>query len=138
MFIMLGGLVVVFILMNRKNKKTQQKTADFRQSLTQGQRVMTVGGMVGTITQVNGDVLTLMSANGDQTEYVRRAIRELVDDDMWDNMTQPYPTDDDDEAEADDSTAIEQADDDGDDGDDDDAVDDDDDGADDPKNGQGK
>ena len=89
--VMLIGLVVLFWLMNRRGKKQQGKVEDFRRALTLGTRVMTVGGMVGVISDLEGDVVTIKSASGHETQYTRRAIREAVTDDMWESMTMPYP-----------------------------------------------
>jgi preprotein translocase subunit YajC len=100
MIVMLVGLGVVFWFMSRRNRKAQTKTEEYRRSLTVGTRVMTVGGLIGTITNVQGDVITLRSVNGDESEYVRRAIRETVDDEMWGNMTDPYPVDEDEPEQA--------------------------------------
>ena len=87
--VMLVGLVVLFWFMSRRNKKQQGKVEDFRNTLDIGTRVMTVGGMIGVITHLQGDVVTIKSASGDETQYTRRAIREAVTDDMWDAMLRP-------------------------------------------------
>jgi hypothetical protein len=42
-----------------------------------------------------------MSPGGDQSAYVRRAIRSQVTDEEWEAMLQPYPIDEEDEDEAD-------------------------------------
>jgi len=87
--VMLVGLVLVFWMMSRRNKKQQGKTDDFRNNLTVGTRVMTLGGMIGVISAINGDVITLKSPSGDETAYTKRAIREAVTDDMWAAMIEP-------------------------------------------------
>ncbi|MDR1799561.1 MAG: preprotein translocase subunit YajC [Bifidobacteriaceae bacterium] len=91
MLLLLGGMILVMWFMSRRNKKKQQQVGDFRRSLEAGQRVMTVGGMIGTITKTQGDVITIMSPEGDQSAYVRRAIRSLVPDDEWEAMIAEYP-----------------------------------------------
>ena len=102
MIIFLGLMIAVMFFMSRRNKKQQQKQSDFRDSLGPGQRVMTAGGMVGVISDVEGDVVTIMSPSGDRSAYVRRAIRSQVPDDEWEAMLQPYPADDEADDEADD------------------------------------
>ncbi|MDR1188011.1 MAG: preprotein translocase subunit YajC [Bifidobacteriaceae bacterium] len=99
MLVFLGGMILLMWFMSRRNKKQQQAQGDFRRTLDVGQRVMTVGGMVGVVVQVQGDVLTLMSPNGDESTYVRRAIKSQVSDEEWDNMTAPYPVDEDEVAD---------------------------------------
>jgi preprotein translocase subunit YajC len=105
MLIMMAGIVAVMFFMSRRNKKQQQSQQDFRDSLAPGQRVMTAGGMVGVISDVEGDVVTIMSPAGDQSAYVRRAIRSLVPDEEWEAMLRPYAADEEDEDEDEDEVA---------------------------------
>ncbi|MDR0594113.1 MAG: preprotein translocase subunit YajC [Bifidobacteriaceae bacterium] len=101
--IFIVGMIALMWFMSRRNKKQQQQQGDFRRTLDVGQRVMTVGGMIGVISQVQGDVVTLMSPGGDETAYVRRAIKSQVSDEEWTNLTEPYPVDE--EAPADEVSA---------------------------------
>ncbi|MDR2377885.1 MAG: preprotein translocase subunit YajC [Bifidobacteriaceae bacterium] len=103
MLIFLVGMIALMWFMSRRNKKQQQQQGDFRRSLDVGQRVMTVGGMIGIITGVQGDVLTLMSPSGDESAYLRRAIKSEVSDEEWANLTEPYPVDEDEPATGDDA-----------------------------------
>ncbi|MDR2373529.1 MAG: preprotein translocase subunit YajC [Bifidobacteriaceae bacterium] len=91
MLIFLVGMIALMWFMSRRNKKQQQQQGDFRRTLDVGQRVMTVGGMIGTVTDVQGDVLTIMSPSGDESAYLRRAIKSQVSDEEWANLTAPYP-----------------------------------------------
>jgi preprotein translocase subunit YajC len=93
MFIFLAGIIAVMFFMSRRNKKQQQTQQNFRDNLEPGQRVMTAGGMVGVISEVEGDVVTIMSPAGDRSAYVRRAIRSVVPDDEWEAMLRPYAAD---------------------------------------------
>ncbi|MDR1823781.1 MAG: preprotein translocase subunit YajC [Bifidobacteriaceae bacterium] len=99
MIILFGGMILLMFFMSRRNKKKQQDVVDFRKSLAPGQRIMTVGGMIGTITKTQGDTVTLMSPEGDQSVYVRRAIRSLVPDDEWEAMIAEYPDEPEDDEE---------------------------------------
>jgi len=92
--LMLGGLILVFWMMSRRNKKQQGKVEDFRNTLTIGTRVMTLGGMIGVISDIHGDIVTLKSPGGDESAYTRRAIREAVTDEMWEAMLEPVSVDD--------------------------------------------
>jgi preprotein translocase subunit YajC len=100
MLVFLGLMIAVMFFMSRRNKKQQQKQSDFRDSIAVGQRVMTAGGMVGVVSDVEGDVVTIMSPAGDQSAYVRRAIRSQVSDEEWEAMLAPYPADDEESEEA--------------------------------------
>ncbi|MDR3106808.1 MAG: preprotein translocase subunit YajC [Bifidobacteriaceae bacterium] len=98
MLIFIAAMVALMWFMSRRNKKQQQQQGDFRRTLDVGQRVMTVGGMVGVISQVQGDVVTIMSPGGDESAYLRRAIKSQVSDEEWENLTAPYPVDEDETA----------------------------------------
>lgn len=89
LLVMLVGVVALFWYMSRRSKKQQGKVEDFRNTLGVGTRVMTVGGMIGVVSAVHGDIVTLRSPSGDETAYTKRAIREAVTDDMWDAMLSP-------------------------------------------------
>jgi len=87
--VMLVGIVLIFWMMGRRNKKQQGKVEDFRSTLTIGTRVLTLGGMIGVVSDIQGDVVTLRSPSGDETAYTKRAIREAVTDEMWAAMIEP-------------------------------------------------
>jgi preprotein translocase subunit YajC len=91
MLIMLGVVIVLLVLFQRRGRKRQADADAFRNELAPGQRVMTMSGMIGVISQVNGDVITVMSASGDESAWIRRAIRSVVPDDEWEAMTAEYP-----------------------------------------------
>jgi preprotein translocase subunit YajC len=93
--VLLVGMIALMFFMSRRGKKQQAQQGDFRRSLDVGQRVMTVGGMIGVISRADGDVLTIMSPSGDESLYIRRAIKSEVPDDEWEALTQPYPPDED-------------------------------------------
>jgi preprotein translocase subunit YajC len=94
MFVMLGVIVVAMFVMSRRNRKKQGDADAFRSELAPGQRVLTASGLVGLITRVEGDVITVASSRGDESQWIRRAIRSLVPDDEWDAMIAEYPADD--------------------------------------------
>ncbi|MDR1393804.1 MAG: preprotein translocase subunit YajC [Bifidobacteriaceae bacterium] len=94
--IFLVGMIGLMFFMSRRNKKQQQQQADFRDSLGPGQRVMTAGGMIGVVTGIQGDVVTLMSPSGDESAYVRRAIRSQLSDEEWGAMLEPLAAEDED------------------------------------------
>jgi preprotein translocase subunit YajC len=96
MWVLLIGVAILMYVMSRRNKKKQVNADAFRTELGPGQRVMTMSGMVGVISRVEGDVITIASANGDQSQWIRRSIRSLVPDEEWTSLTSDYPEDPDD------------------------------------------
>ncbi|MDR1428032.1 MAG: preprotein translocase subunit YajC [Bifidobacteriaceae bacterium] len=98
-WILLGGVAVAMWFGSRRSKKKQAARDAISAGWAPGQRVVTVSGMVGTVTQIEGNIITLASASGAESQWVRRAIRELVDDEAWDDMTAERPDEETDEAD---------------------------------------
>src|SRR5690606_28301803 len=59
---------------SRKARKQQQEKASFQADLAPGQVVVTASGLVGTVTEVEGELVTLEHAPGSVTTWVRAAV----------------------------------------------------------------
>ncbi len=60
MWIMLGLLMVVFyFFMIRPQSKKQKELRKFRDSLAEGTKVVTVGGIYGKVAQIKDDIILL-------------------------------------------------------------------------------
>jgi preprotein translocase subunit YajC len=81
MIIFMLGMLGLLFFMQSKGKKAAQAREAFRSQLTVGQRVMTQGGLVGTIIGINEatDTIILDSA-GSRCEYMRQGIAKTLDD----------------------------------------------------------
>lgn len=82
--ITLIALVVVFggmlLFMSRAGKKAQARAREEKQSaLVVGNNVVTVGGFFGRIVDIDGDAVTLESPSGDETVWLKDAIRGQMD-----------------------------------------------------------
>lgn len=72
------GLVVVFVLMNRKSKKQEQEVADMRNSLRIGDEVTTTGGIVGRVVQIKEETVVLeTSRDGTKIRFLKSAIARV-------------------------------------------------------------
>ena len=86
-FFIIALAVGAMWLMSSRTRKQQREALDFRNHLVPGDEVMTGSGLVGTVVEVAGDIVTLESAPGSQTRWVLRAITQrfetpvAVDDD---------------------------------------------------------
>lgn len=69
---------MLFLMMNR-NRKQQRQQAELRNSLAPGDEVMTSSGMYGTVTSVDGNVVTIESTPGHATRWLIAAIGKKVD-----------------------------------------------------------
>ncbi len=59
MLIMMIAMVAIFyFLMIRPENKKKKKTEEMRNSLTVGEEIVTIGGMIGKIVQVTEDTVT--------------------------------------------------------------------------------
>ncbi|TDE92462.1 preprotein translocase subunit YajC [Occultella glacieicola] len=79
LLIVLGVAIVGLFFMNSRAKKQQQQKLSFRDSLAPGQDVQTIGGLVGTVTHVEGDLITIATTPGTELRFVRAAIAKLVE-----------------------------------------------------------
>lgn len=84
MAIAIGGL----LFLSNRTRRQQAKQAEFRDSLEPGQDVMTLSGFLGTIVEVEGDTITLVSVDGARTRWVRAAIGKVVEPTVEDVETE--------------------------------------------------
>ena len=79
-FLMFAGLMILLLwFMSSRSRKQQQKASAFRDSLAEGQEVMTGSGLFGTVVDVEGDVVTLETSPGVTSRWLKAAIAKLVD-----------------------------------------------------------
>ncbi|MDR3592937.1 MAG: preprotein translocase subunit YajC [Negativicutes bacterium] len=67
-------MVIFYFLFYRPQKKEQKKRNDLLNSLKKGERVITAGGVYGTITALTEKTVTLKVAEKVEIEFSRSAI----------------------------------------------------------------
>ncbi len=75
--LMIGLLVLMWIWMGRGRRKEQQRRKEMLESLKKGDKVTTIGGIIGTIIEIRDDEITIKvdeSANV-RMKFARWAIR---------------------------------------------------------------
>lgn len=72
--IMMVLMFGVLFLMTRSTRKRQKEALAFRDSMQPGAQVMTASGYVGTVVEIQGDLVTLETVGGGRTQWVRAAI----------------------------------------------------------------
>ena len=73
--VLLFAVLIGFMFFSsRKARRQQQEKLSFQAELAPGQRVVTASGLVGTVTLVEGDLVTLEHAPGSITTWVRAAV----------------------------------------------------------------
>jgi preprotein translocase subunit YajC len=80
--LLLGVAVLYFFVFRSKRNQDKQRT-DLLQKLKPGQRVQTIGGIMGTITQVNEKEVTVKvdETNNVKIKFARNAIHRVMDED---------------------------------------------------------
>jgi len=80
--LLLGIAVLYFFVFRAKRSQDKQRT-DLLQKLKPGQKVQTIGGILGTITQVNDKEVTVKvdETNNVKIKFTRNAIHRVQDDD---------------------------------------------------------
>ena len=84
-FILMAG--IFYVMIYRPQKRDQKKRADMLNSLRVGTRIVTIGGLLGTITKVQDDKLRIKVA--DHVEiYIRKSAVDRV---LTTPMEKPKP-----------------------------------------------
>ena len=87
------------LFMNWRTRKKQQEQLSFRDRLEIGQEVQTIGGLIGTITAVEDDRVTLETAPGTEVVFVKMALAKLIDPPVEEPLDETEPAADDADAE---------------------------------------
>jgi preprotein translocase subunit YajC len=80
-------LVVMYLFLFRPKGKEAKQQKAMLESLKRGDRVMTIGGLIGSVVEVRGDevVLKVDESNNVKERYIKSAIQKvLVDGDKAD------------------------------------------------------
>lgn len=77
--IALCGLVIYFMMIRPQNKARKQRE-QMMAGLKKGDRVMTTGGLYGTIAQIHENMVTLQVDEGVRLKYALSAVQGVVDD----------------------------------------------------------
>jgi preprotein translocase subunit YajC len=92
LFIIVIGFLLVYLLFVRPNKRRQTAQQQMTNDLQVGDEVLTVGGIYGTVTQLEDDLVTVEIAPQTEVRVARRAIagvsREPEEDETEDAETE--------------------------------------------------
>ena len=85
MFLVLMGAVFYFLLI-RPQQRRQRQQRSLIESVEVGDEVMTIGGIYGTVRQLDDDSITLEVAPGVDMRFTKTAVaRKLVYDDGYED-----------------------------------------------------
>ena len=77
LFVMLGGVLLLYIFMGRSKRKQAARRKEMLASLKKGAKITTIGGIVGTVVEVREDEVTVKvdETNNSRLRLARWAIR---------------------------------------------------------------
>jgi preprotein translocase subunit YajC len=76
MIVLLFG--VMYFMMIRPQQKRRREAEQMQAALTAGDEVVTIGGLYGTVTDVDDETVWLEVAPGVRTRYARPAIARVI------------------------------------------------------------
>jgi len=71
-------IVAVYFLMIRPQSKKRREAATMQSSLGPGDEIVTIGGLYGTVTDVNDETVTLEISPGVTARYARQAVGRVL------------------------------------------------------------
>lgn len=74
-------VAIFYVVMIGPERKQRKKREEMLKALKKGDRIMTTGGMLASVAQVQDDVVTLQVADGVRVRYTRQAIQSVLDED---------------------------------------------------------
>jgi preprotein translocase subunit YajC len=77
-FLLIFGIFYLLLIMPMR--KRQKKHQELLSKLTKGDRVITSGGIFGTVVEAEGDVLTIRIADNVKIQVARSAVAGLAKD----------------------------------------------------------
>ncbi|MEK3807818.1 MULTISPECIES: preprotein translocase subunit YajC [Metabacillus] len=78
-----GPLILMFaifyFLLIRPQQKQQKKVREMQDSLSKGDKVVTIGGMHGIVDSIDEEKVVIKAGDGSRLTFDRRAIRDVVE-----------------------------------------------------------
>lgn len=72
---------IFYFLLIRPQQKRQKKIQEMHQSLQKGDKVITIGGMHGTIDAIDEDKIVMDVNGANKLTFDRQAVREVINPD---------------------------------------------------------
>jgi preprotein translocase subunit YajC len=82
-FLLMMGVIfaIIYFLMIMPQKKKQKETQNMLSNVKKGDKIVTIGGMIGTIGNVKDHTFMIKIADNTVVEYRKSAIAALLNDD---------------------------------------------------------
>ena len=81
-FVLIGAFVLLYIWMGRNKRKQEAKRKEMLSSLKKGDKVTSIGGIIGTVIEVREDEVTVKvdETNNIRLKFLRRSISGVGED----------------------------------------------------------
>jgi preprotein translocase subunit YajC len=99
LFIIVIGFLLIYLLFVRPQKRRQNEQQQMTNDIRLGDEVLTVGGIYGTVTQVEDDQVTVEIAPKTEVRIARRAIAGVTREPEEDESEESDVTEESDETE---------------------------------------
>ncbi|WP_070120784.1 preprotein translocase subunit YajC [Bacillus marinisedimentorum] len=70
--------VLFYFLLIRPQQKKQKQVQQMQSNLQKGDRIVTIGGLHGTIDSIDEDKVVIRCGDGSRLTYDRSAIRDVI------------------------------------------------------------
>ncbi|GIN89741.1 preprotein translocase subunit YajC [Siminovitchia terrae] len=71
-------IVLFYFLLIRPNQKRQKAVQTMQSNLQKGDKIITIGGLHGTIDAIDEGTVVILCGDGSRLTYDRNAIREVA------------------------------------------------------------
>lgn len=104
-FLFLGAMLLIFwLFLIRPQAKRQREQKAFQDGLTRGEEVVTSSGILGKITRIDDEILTLEIGNKAHIRVMRNAISKEMTESVYANMAKTKKANDNDKKSEDTDT----------------------------------
>lgn len=82
MIILLGAMVFMIFLTSRRDRKEKKRTASMLSAMKKGDRVQTIGGILGTVMEVRDTevIVKVDESSNARMHFTRQAIQAVLTD----------------------------------------------------------
>lgn len=70
---------IFYFLLIRPQQKQQKNVRTMQESLQKGDKIVTIGGLHGTLDSIDEDKIIIKAGDGSHLTFDRKAIREVVE-----------------------------------------------------------
>ncbi|WP_205323651.1 preprotein translocase subunit YajC [Glycomyces sp. YM15] len=78
LIMIIGFIALMYFVMIRPQKKRQKEQQDMQNNVAPGARVMTIGGLYGTVVDSDDETVTLEASDDNFLVFARQAIAKVI------------------------------------------------------------